>query len=243
MSYVDTATVCAWITKSPGHTSRSRFAPSTFDFGKNIGGLVSINVAGLVGDLMDPKVGVTFSESSQFISAESSDGQSDGGRGEKVFLSVKDGRGQYKSPKDRIRGGFRYLTLSVDLAHGEEAIQLSKLTVYFTPVPHRNPRDYTGYFHSNDELLNRIWYAGAYTVQLNTIDPSTGESNFGGLTAEGTYTWSLNTTVCESEAACLVVHEARRFHGPYPAVHPCFEQFHWYGCRHKTTEQCHSQAY
>jgi hypothetical protein len=86
--------------------------------------------------------------------------------------------------------------------------------VYFTPVPHRDPRDFTGYFHSDDELLNRIWYAGVYTVQLNTIDPSTGKSNFGGLTAEGTYTWSLNTTVCESEAACLVDGAKRDRLGP-----------------------------
>ena len=26
----------------------------------------------------------------------------------------------------------------------------------------------------SDELLNRIWYAGAYTVELNLIDPSQG---------------------------------------------------------------------
>ena len=44
---------------------------------------------------------------------------------------------------------------------------------------------------------------GAYTNQMNTIDPKTGEANFGGLTAEGTYTWSLNTTVCEGDA-CVV---------------------------------------
>ena len=37
-------------------------------------------------------------------------------------------------------------------------------------------RDYTGYFHCDDELLNRIWYAGAYTNQLCTIDPSRGDA-------------------------------------------------------------------
>jgi hypothetical protein len=33
------------------------------------------------------------------------------------------------------------------------------------------PPGLSKYFKSNDELINRIWYAGAYTVQLNTIDP------------------------------------------------------------------------
>ncbi|MFC5946387.1 hypothetical protein ACFPZ4_33800, partial [Micromonospora harpali] len=36
------------------------------------------------------------------------------------------------------------------------------------------PRAYANYFYSSDELLNKIWYAGAYTIQLNTIDPKTG---------------------------------------------------------------------
>jgi hypothetical protein len=28
---------------------------------------------------------------------------------------------------------------------------------------------YQGYFRSNDELMNRIWYSGAYTLQTNAV--------------------------------------------------------------------------
>src|SRR5262249_55216167 len=37
-------------------------------------------------------------------------------------------------------------------------------------------RAYPNYFLSDDDLLNRIWYAGAYTVQLDTLDPRQGQS-------------------------------------------------------------------
>ena len=31
------------------------------------------------------------------------------------------------------------------------------------------PRDYTGHFLSSDSQLNRIWYAGVYTLNLNQV--------------------------------------------------------------------------
>lgn len=44
-------------------------------------------------------------------------------------------------------------------------------------MPHfPNPQAYTGYFYSSDKLLNRIWYAGAYTLQLTTVAPEEGGS-------------------------------------------------------------------
>ncbi|KAG8766375.1 hypothetical protein FRC12_006921 [Ceratobasidium sp. 428] len=33
------------------------------------------------------------------------------------------------------------------------------------------------FFYSSDEFLNKIWYAGAYTIQLSTIPSSTGRSH------------------------------------------------------------------
>ena len=35
-------------------------------------------------------------------------------------------------------------------------------------------RAYPNYFYSDDQLINRIWYAGAYTVQTNIIANDTG---------------------------------------------------------------------
>ncbi|KAJ5661408.1 uncharacterized protein N7477_009024 [Penicillium maclennaniae] len=43
-------------------------------------------------------------------------------------------------------------------------------------------RNYNGWFHSDDDLINKIWYAGAYTNQLCTINPTHGDAlvHFGG---------------------------------------------------------------
>ena len=46
------------------------------------------------------------------------------------------------------------------------------MTLYFTPAPTLSDlRAYSGSFRSNDDLINRVWYPGAYTVQMDTIDP------------------------------------------------------------------------
>ena len=56
-------------------------------------------------------------------------------------------------------------------------LAFTRVWVNCTAFPsQRNGRAYTGYFHSSDNLLNRIWYAGAYTLQLSTIDPREGSS-------------------------------------------------------------------
>jgi hypothetical protein len=57
----------------------------------------------------------------------------------------------------------------------DPAVVISALWVNCTSFPSSpNGRAYTGYFDSSSSLLNRVWYAGAYTLQLSTIDPREG---------------------------------------------------------------------
>jgi hypothetical protein len=52
---------------------------------------------------------------------------------------------------------------------------LTGVSLQFTAAPTLSDlRAYKGSFDSSNDALNRIWYAGAYTVQLDTIDPSQG---------------------------------------------------------------------
>ncbi|KAL9028734.1 MAG: hypothetical protein Q9196_002952 [Gyalolechia fulgens] len=61
--------------------------------------------------------------------------------------------------------------------HHKRRISISSLYVNCTAFPSNlNARAYTGYFSSSSTLLNRIWYSGAYTLQLTTIDPAEGSS-------------------------------------------------------------------
>ncbi|KAF3761697.1 family 78 glycoside hydrolase [Cryphonectria parasitica EP155] len=170
----------------------------TFDYGKNVGGVVSVTA----GETSDPSANVTLSyaESSYFISANSSDAMHDGAATVPLYLPVGEGVGTYTVSDDYVRGGFRYLTIG---SNSSADIELEAVVTNFTAAPVNDLQAYTGYFHSNDELLNRIWYAGAYTVQLCTLQPQYGDAFDGGLTASGLYTWSQNATLTNG-STCLV---------------------------------------
>jgi hypothetical protein len=141
----------------------------TLDFGKDVTGLVTLHFAGSDGA---QRVGLAFSESSDYVGTDT-DASTGGPRSRDGALYADvDGRTTYTMPAASLRGGFRYLTIFMDSAGQAD---LDRVSVHFTAAPAmKNPADYANYFYSSDPLLNRIWYAGAYTMQLDTIDPKTG---------------------------------------------------------------------
>ncbi|MGW6933554.1 alpha-L-rhamnosidase-related protein [Lentzea sp. NPDC054927] len=141
------------------------------DFGKEVGGLVTLRFAGASGT--GRQVGLAFSEMAAYVGTESDSSSKLGGQDGAIYATVN-GSGTYTMPKAKLRGGFRYLTLFLG---GDGWVDIDDVTLQFTPDPDRaNLRDYPNYFRSNDDLLNKLWYAGAYTVQTNTIAPDTGRS-------------------------------------------------------------------
>lgn len=78
-------------------------------------------------------------------------------------------------PDWALRGGFRYMTLVVEGSAASVRITSVSLEISFQPT-WSNLRAYGGYFHSSDDLLNKIWYSCAYTLQLNAIHPTTGRT-------------------------------------------------------------------
>ena len=129
-----------------------------------------------IGDVEeDQYIGLTYTESSLWISGEGCDATADAGIDEALWFHVT-GPGNYTVERKHERGGFRYLSL---LHNTTGSTEVQQVTVQFTPMPHWQDdqlRNYTGYFHCNDELINRIWYAGAYTNQMCTIDPNYGDA-------------------------------------------------------------------
>jgi hypothetical protein len=141
----------------------------TLDFGKDVGGLVTLRFA----DASDSSqsVGLAFSESDQFV-GNASDASSGGGADGFVAAAVPVGGGSYTMPKDKLRGGFRYLTLFLNSGGYAD---LDGVSLAFSAAPNASdPAAYPDYFCSNDTALNQAWYAGAYTTQLDTIDPTEG---------------------------------------------------------------------
>jgi hypothetical protein len=146
---------------SPGSAIFQGVSAVTYDFGINIGGLVSLNIGNKTDT--NQSIAITYSESSQWISGVACDATQDSGMDEALWFYPQ-GPGVVSVDRQHERGGFRYLSL-IHNTTGD--IEITEVTVEFTPSPTTEDlRNYTGFFHSDDELLNRIWYAGAYTIQV-----------------------------------------------------------------------------
>ncbi|KDN65447.1 putative bacterial alpha-L-rhamnosidase domain-containing protein [Colletotrichum sublineola] len=155
------------------------------DFGVLVGGVTTVNYT-LAGG--PATLGLAWTEARNWI-GEYSDNSNGNYRGPGGTLISDDGalfhavdatgEGSYTVPLARLRGGFRYLTLYL-MTDGPGAAASATLSVddvsveiAFQPT-WSNLRAYQGYFHSSENLLNRVWYSGAYTLQTNAAPPETG---------------------------------------------------------------------
>jgi len=158
---------------SPPEGLPSNGSRLVFDFGKEVGGIVTLRYA--VRGSGRGAVGLAFSEARNWIGewSDSSNGAFRGPDG--AIYSNFSGPGDvvYTMPDEKLRGGFRYLTLFLVAASASVEVQGVSLEIGFQPT-WSNLRAYQGYFHSDDELLNRIWYAGAYTLQTNAVPSQFG---------------------------------------------------------------------
>ncbi|KAF4872652.1 hypothetical protein CGCSCA1_v008390 [Colletotrichum siamense] len=161
-----------------------------FDFGVLVGGITTVNYT-YTGD-GPATLGLAWTEAKNWI-GEYSDNSNGNYRGPNATLISVDGalfhnitaagEGSYTVPFAQLRGGFRYLTLYLMTNSSSSstsnttaptlAIDDVSLEIVFQPT-WSNLRAYQGYFHSSSDLLNKIWYAGAYTLQTNAAPPETG---------------------------------------------------------------------
>jgi hypothetical protein len=145
-----------------------------FDFGIEVGGLVTLEYS-----TSGPgSLGLAFTESKNWIGewSDSSNGAFKGPDGALYTSFNSSGKYSYTTEDKSLRGGFRYLTLFlVTNSNATTSIDIStiNLEIGFQPT-WSNLRAYQGYFHSNDETLNKIWYSGAYTLQTNCVPVNTG---------------------------------------------------------------------
>ncbi|KAF2208087.1 glycoside hydrolase family 78 protein [Cercospora zeae-maydis SCOH1-5] len=124
----------------------------TYDFGINIAGITSL----VIGDVdPDQYIGIAYSESSLRITREGSDATADAGLDEVLWFQPS-GPGNYTVDPSHNRGGFKYLSL---IHNTTGKLEVEQLTVHYTAMPHVAENEiaqYSGHFHSNDELINRI---------------------------------------------------------------------------------------
>jgi hypothetical protein len=96
--------------------------------------------------------------------------------------------GPWTQPASWLRGGFRYLTL----VSTSPEFAVANVSCALSFAPHvADLRAYAGYFAADDpraatrapgeavddaDFLTKVWYAGAYTVQTNTVPLDTGRA-------------------------------------------------------------------
>jgi hypothetical protein len=138
------------------------------DLGRVTGGRVQISITANTGI----PVRLAYSEARRFLTPDGdinhgSQGQNDDPSNRWDVLPSAPG--EYTLPG--IRGSERYIMIRPEQAG---SVQIDYIRV---AVNHLRPRpgQYVGHFLSSDDLLNRIWYAGAYTINLDTYgDPVRG---------------------------------------------------------------------
>jgi Bacterial alpha-L-rhamnosidase C-terminal domain/Glycosyl-hydrolase family 116, catalytic region len=141
-------------------------APSVLiDYGKEVGGYPTFEVT----KTSDAVLQATYSETLRNLGTDSATSvdlfqAGDLARSD-TFPILKTG----VTEGTLVQGGERYEEVTL-IAPG--SVTLRDVGIHFTPV-RETPARMRGHFLSSDELLNRIWYAGAYTLNLNQLTPGT----------------------------------------------------------------------
>ena len=215
-------------TTNKGHLLQGPSSSITFDFGKETAGIpviqygpksaATISTAGLPGFSCSGScqgLGVGYTEDVAFVGAASDNtGAFTAGDGV-LFVPIE--QSDYTLPARFGRGGFRYLTLSLsNTTSNNTQVEINGVSVYFTAEPLLTPselQDYTGYFQSSDELLNKIWYAGVYTAQLCTIGANTSVNDSFPPAQPG---WAQDVTIASLNANDMILADgAKRDRSPW----------------------------
>lgn len=170
LSLANASVISSWPGSAPLQGNASALV---FDFGKEVGGIATVNyTASGAGAL-----GLAFTEAKNWIGlwSDSSNGKFEYGDGAIYSNFSQAGDYTYTMDLPRLRGGFRYLTLFLITNDTVTNLNITaiSLEIGFQPT-WSNLQAYQGYFDSNDEELNKIWYSGAYTLQTNAVPVDTG---------------------------------------------------------------------
>ena len=184
------------------------------DYGKDVGGVPYFVVRSAS---KSPVMRATFSEGLNYLGREgdNSPSLSDAGDSARADNLIVSSPGELST--DLIQGGERYERIFL-ISPG--TVTLSSIGIRFTAV-RATANDYKGWFDSSSNQLNRIWYDGAYTLQLDELPADAvpgpwnvingvlnGTSGSSGLIRSGTgwtnYTMSFDAQPTGREVGWLV---------------------------------------
>ncbi|WP_062431628.1 alpha-L-rhamnosidase C-terminal domain-containing protein [Herbidospora daliensis] len=147
----------AVLTVAPG----GQPAAVVLDFGKEVGGTPYVTVSASTprAPATSNTVRISTSEALGFLTNSSGAFVNDSGA--QINLTVT-GAQRYTGG---LRGGFRFAAIELRTAG---TVSLTAAGLNFKAY-RAGPAQYQGWFMSSDDQLNRMWYAGAYTTQMDMV--------------------------------------------------------------------------
>ena len=143
------------------------------DFGQDVGGYTRMSIASATPNILR----TSYSESLSNMSIIGDGALSTillANSGAPLTFQATPVWGAREWQSRKLQGGYRYQLITMDLPG---SITLSDVSTQIT-APLRPATGYSGNFLSDSDMLNRIWYAGAYTINLDEI--SAGTPGFAG---------------------------------------------------------------
>jgi hypothetical protein len=185
------------------------------DYGHEVGGYPSFDVSAASGS---PRLQAGYSETRTQIGPKG-DGVAPWASGDPQRYDTYQVDGPGRITNSEIQGGERYQEISLTTPG---TVALSAVTIQYTPYRPRPDRD-SGSFISSSDQLNRYWYDGAYTAEVNQVPVGTtgprwntdqksldvpGTSNGTGLLKAGKtwtdYTVTFQTKITTNQAGWAV---------------------------------------
>jgi alpha-L-rhamnosidase len=183
------------------------------DYGQDVGGRPEFTVSAETGS---PTLQAGYSEALSFLTP-TGDGGNPFGSGDPSRSDTYTVSGPGTIVNRYVQGGERYQEISLTTPG---SVSLSAAEIYYEPYL-GTPSTYQGHFVSSSAELNRIWYDGAYTVNMVQMRPDTPGGDWivqdGALNADGgevgqlstgsdwtDYTMSVQATIVANQAGWVV---------------------------------------
>ena len=200
----------ATLTMTPG----GRSPVIVVDYGQDVGGIPYFVVQSESGT---PLLHSAYSEGLQYLGPQGDQTPPNSPTGDPNRFDdlIVDSSGTLTT--GTIQGGERYERISLT---SPGRVTLTSIGIRFTAV-RATAKDYRGWFDSSSPELDRIWYDGAYTTQLDELPPDAAPSAWtieakalhavmgtAGILRQGVdwsdYTMSFDTRVVDNQAGWLV---------------------------------------
>jgi hypothetical protein len=151
------------LTYSPGGA-----APQiVLDYGQEVSGFATFDVASTSGTTIRAAYAERLANLSPTGDLAATTGPFFSGNGSRVDDFPTASAGTVTAPI--IQGGQRYELVTLG---SPGTVSIHSAGFDFTPL-RATPANLPGHFLSSDDLLNRVWYAGVYTLNLNELTPGT----------------------------------------------------------------------